>query len=192
MKAKRLARYLLNRRRFITDYKFQKMPTEVVVWSDSDFAGCLITRKSTSGGVVMFGGHCIKTYSSTQPVIALPPGEAEFYAIVKAGSTGVGMRSLFADFGIKMTIRLNTDSETGKSIASRKGAGIVRHIDTDDMWIQEKVAKKDIFLKKVPGKENISDGLTKHVERPKLDKYLAGSNQRLMPGGHELCPQIAD
>ena len=138
----------------------------------------------------MFGRHCVKTYSSTQPIIALSPGEAEFYAIVKAGSMGIGVRSLFVDFGIKVAIRLNTDSETGKSIASRKGAGRVRHIDTDDMWIQEKVAKKDIFLKKIPGKGNISDGLTKHVERPKLDQYLAGSNQRLVTGRHELCPKL--
>ena len=53
MKAKRLARCLLNHRRLITDYKLQEMPNEVVVWTDSDFAGCWRTRKSTSGGVVM-------------------------------------------------------------------------------------------------------------------------------------------
>ena len=87
------------------------------------------------------------------------------------------MRSSFVDFWIKVTIRLNTDSETGKRIASRKGAGGVRHLDTDDVWIQEKVA-------------NVSDGLTKRVERPKLDKYLVGSNQRLLPGRRELCPQL--
>ena len=97
----------------------------------------------------MFGRHCVKTYSSTQPVTALSPGEAEFYAIVEAVSMGIGVRSLFADFGIKVTIRLNTDSETGKSIASRKGAGRVRYIDTNGVWIQEKVAKKDILLREL-------------------------------------------
>ena len=147
-RAKRLARYLVRQKRLITDYKFQKMPTEVVIWSDSDHAGCWRTRKSTSGGV-MFGGHCVKSYSSTQPVIALSPGEAEYYVIVKAGTMGIGVWSLFADLGIKVTIRINTDSDTAKSIASRRGAGKVRHIETQEMWVQEKVAKKDTLLKKI-------------------------------------------
>ena len=105
---------------------------------------------------------------------------------------GIGVRNLMRDLGIEMTIRLNADSETAKSIASRRGAGRIRHLETQEMWVQEKVARKDIFLKKIWGKENISDGLAKRIERPKLDKYLAGSNQPFASGRHELCPQIAD
>ena len=101
------------------------------------------------------------------------------------------MRSLLADFGIKVTVRINVDSETAKSIASRKGAGKIRHVETQEMWVQEKVAKKDVFLRKIWGTENISDGLTKNVERPKLDKYLAGSNQRFV-SGRRTVSQIAD
>ncbi len=50
--AKRLARYLMNHRRIVLEYKYQERPKKVVVWSDTDFAGCGRTRKSTSGGVV--------------------------------------------------------------------------------------------------------------------------------------------
>ena len=170
----------------------QELPKDIVAWTDSDFADCWRTRKSTSGGVAMLGGRCVKSYSSTQPARALSPGEAEYYALASAGSIRTGVRSLMRDVGMEVTIRLNTDSETAKSIASRKGAGRIRHLETQEMWVQEKVAKKDIFLKTVWGEDNISDGLTKHVERPKLDKYLAGSNQRFALGRHELCPQIAN
>ena len=89
--AKRLARYLKGNRKVVIMYKYQKLSWKVIVWSDSDFAGCQRTRRSTSGGVVMFGRHCLKTYASMQPLIALSVGEAEYYGIVKGGCTGLGM-----------------------------------------------------------------------------------------------------
>ena len=79
------------------EYNFQRLPEKVVVWSDADFAGCKRTRRSTSGGVVMFGNHCIKTYSQTQETIALSSGESEFYGIVKAAAMGLGMKGLMGD-----------------------------------------------------------------------------------------------
>ena len=67
---------------------------------DTDFAGCLKTRKSTSGGIVMLNGHTVKSWSVTQDVIALSSGEAEFYAMVKAASQSLGMRAMMQDLGI--------------------------------------------------------------------------------------------
>ena len=72
------------------------------VWTDTDFAGCSETRKSTSGGVAMLGTHLIKGWSSTQSVIALSSGEAEFYGIVKGASVGLGIKSLLSDLGIQL------------------------------------------------------------------------------------------
>ena len=48
----------------------------VKVWTDTDFAGCPETKKSTAGGIIKFNGHLIKHWSSTQKIIALPSGEA--------------------------------------------------------------------------------------------------------------------
>ncbi len=84
--AKRLARYLKDNKRMVVEHKLQKMPEKVVVWSDTDFAGRKRTRRSTSGGVVMFGNRCIKTYNQTQKTIAFSCGESEFYGIAKAAA----------------------------------------------------------------------------------------------------------
>ena len=138
----------------------------------------------------MFGGHCLKTYASTQPLIALSVGEAEFYGIVRAGSTGLGIQSLFKDMGVDVKVQINTDSSTGKSIASRRGAGKVRHLDSQELWIQERVARGDISIKKIPGDENLSDILTKHVDRKTLDKHLTGIGLMRRTGRHELSPSI--
>ena len=94
---KRLERYLIDKRRVITEFKYQPKPSKVQVWVDTDHAGCKETRKSTSGGAVMFGNHLIKAWSVTQGVIALSSVEAEFYGIVKGGSVGMGIQSVLGD-----------------------------------------------------------------------------------------------
>ena len=98
------------------------------MYVDSDWAGDGSTRKSTSGGAACLNDHPVKTWASTQNVIALSTGEAEFYAIVKGASIGLGMKSLLEDLGEQVRVRVITDATTGKSLAGRNGLGKVRHI----------------------------------------------------------------
>ena len=46
---------------------------------------------------MLLGDHLIKGWSSTQAVIALSSGEAEYYGIVKGSSVGLRARSLIWD-----------------------------------------------------------------------------------------------
>ena len=116
----------------VMQYKEQRMSDELVIRCDSDWAGCKRTRKSTSGAVFMFGKHCLKTFSRTQDGIALSSGEAEFVAIVEAACTGLGIQAMLSDMGIKVKIRIMTDSSAAKSMVSRRGVGRVRHLDVKD------------------------------------------------------------
>ena len=50
IKAKRVARYLKGKPRFVLRYEYQEKPMGLTVWTDTDFAGCTKTCKSTSGG----------------------------------------------------------------------------------------------------------------------------------------------
>ena len=63
---------------------------ELNVYTDTDWAGCPRTRKSTSGGCVMLGRHTVKTWSSTQTSVALSSGEAEFNGVVRGAGVGLG------------------------------------------------------------------------------------------------------
>ena len=94
---KRLGRYLVQHPRLIQHYRRQSATKFLDVWVDTDFAGCLKTRKSTSGGMITIGDHVIKTWSTTQTTIALSSGEAEYYGIVRGASLALGVRSMLAD-----------------------------------------------------------------------------------------------
>ncbi len=96
-RARTLGRYLKDNSRIVISYKFQKLPDTMVVWSDADFRGHRRTHRSTSGGVVMYGSHCLKSCSSTQDKITFSSSEAKFYGIIRAGSHGPGMVGLRRD-----------------------------------------------------------------------------------------------
>ena len=55
------------------------------------------TRKSTNGGVLRHGQHVIKSWSTTQSVIALSTGEAEYYGAVKGSAIVLGAKSMAAE-----------------------------------------------------------------------------------------------
>ena len=67
---KRQARYLVDKPRSRTLFEYQKGVNEITVYTDTDFAGCERTRKSTSGGVIMLGRHMIKAWSNTQTAVS--------------------------------------------------------------------------------------------------------------------------
>ena len=68
-----------------------------------------------------------------------------------------------ADFGEEVEIELYSDSSAAIGIAYRQGLGKVRHIQVQQLWIQQKVMKKELKLLKVLGTENVADIMTKHV-----------------------------
>ena len=143
--------------------------------------------------VAMIGEHATKSWSNTQAIIALSSGEAEFYGLVKGGSIGLGLRSIMSDMGVecKLRMRVRTDSSAAKGIASRKGLGKVRHIEVNQLWIQDKVAKGEIELVKAPGTENIADALTKSVESEKLQWHMGKVGLTITSGRHNLMPEVS-
>ena len=59
---KRVARYLRYRPRMAQFFPHQSKLSPCLMWSDADHTGCVKTRKSVSGGVLMSGACCIKSY----------------------------------------------------------------------------------------------------------------------------------
>ena len=77
---KRCVRYLIKVPRVIQFFPWADQSESLEGFADSDWAGDGVGGKSTSGGVVRWGEHVLKTWSSTQTTIALSSGEAELYA----------------------------------------------------------------------------------------------------------------
>lgn len=160
---KKLSRYLRGAER--TEIRYVDAEESDVkyldVYVDSDWAGDKVTRRSTSGGVLAWGGAYLKSWSKRQSCVATSSGEAELYAMAKGAAEALGMKAVLEDLGWTVHIRIWTDSSAAKSIASRTGLGKTRHIEVQYLWIQDFVRKPFIHVKKIPGDDNIADLMTK-------------------------------
>ncbi|CAK0888487.1 unnamed protein product [Prorocentrum cordatum] len=173
---KRVGRYLKRHPSTVTVFTEQKMFDKIRVYVDSDHAGCAVTRKSTGGFVAMLGHHVIKHGSNLQSTVSLSSGESEYYALVKGGSVGLGLHSLFADWGLDLKVELASDSSAARGHVQRRGLGKMRHVQSRYLWIQERVGKGDLSIAAVPGKNNVADVLTKSVGGSLLRRHMATLN----------------
>ena len=139
----------------------------------------------------MHGSHSIKTWSASQPVIALSSGEAEYYGMVKGAGNTIGIASMFQDMGIQYPITLFTDSSAAKGISSRRGLGKVRHIELSQLWLQDQVARGKVSIRKIRGDDNFSDSLTKHSNPERIQQTMRGTMSKIIGGRHAIMPNVA-
>jgi hypothetical protein len=171
-KLRRLARYLLTVPRAVVKYYWQRPVECITAFTDSDFAGCRVTAKSTSGGVLLAGAHYLKSWSSTQKTIALSSGEAELTALVKCSCEAIGIVQLAADWCLTYEAEIFVDSSAALGVVGRKGAGKLRHVRVGQLWVQERAESGDLRYRKVRGTENPADMLTKTLSAPEITRYM--------------------
>ena len=99
---KRLGRSLVGSGRTVQKYEWQGHESEVTGYSDSDWAGCRVTGRSTSDGALMIGCHFIKGWSITQSNVTTRSAEAELIALVKCSAELLGIRSMLRDLELRV------------------------------------------------------------------------------------------
>ena len=162
-KITRIAKFLCGKPRVVWEFPNQERQDTIDVYVDANWAGCRRTRKSTSGGCAMIGRHCIKAWSKTQSIIAKSSAESELYGVIKGSSEALGLATMAKDFGEEMKVQVHVDATAAMGIVDRRGISRVRHIECDNLWIQELEARRMMPIAKVPGGENPADLMTKNV-----------------------------
>ena len=185
---KRIGRFLRHMPRVVQRFERQPPPRELCVFTDTNHAGCPVTRKTTSCSAVFYGAHCVQFTCTTQTVISLSTGESEWHGVVKGACVGLGMKSLSFDLTHRvLPLVLKPDSSAAIGIGSRRGAGKVRHIDTSSLWLQQHVTAKNILLEKVDGEVNPADLGTKHLAGPRMLQLMRLLGLEAKQGRHRLA-----
>jgi hypothetical protein len=141
-------------------FEWQAYSNLIQVYTDSDWAGCKKTRRSTSGGMVLRGKHLLANWSSQQSNVALSSAEAELNASVKGICEGLGMINMLKEMKRNYHLEVLIDSSAAKGIMQRTGCGKVKHLEARQLWVQESVAKKKVSIQKIPRNKNMSDAMT--------------------------------
>ena len=166
----------------------------MTVFADSDWGGDRLSRKSTSGGAIMLGDHCIRTWSSTQGAIALSSAEAEFYALIDAALKVKWAQSVLGELGVPISpiAEACTDSSAAKSFVSRRGLGKMRHLELRDLWLQREVGEGKVLVSKVVGERNPADAMTKFLGWRILRDRLNRLSIRLEWSGEDAADRRED
>ena len=169
---KRLLRYFKGAPRAAIQMAYGASGNVLKTYVAADFAGCVKTRRSTSGGCIMWNGCLLKAWSKTIPTLALSSGESELSALAKGAAEGLGARSLFHDLGVEVSLEIHSDATAAIGIAARQGLGRIRHISVADLWVQQRLKAGDFRTFKIPGADNPSDLMTKPVGSDLIHKFL--------------------
>lgn len=187
---RKIAKYLIGCPRLVAKFKYQNMPTVITAFTDSDWAGCSMTSKSTSGGALCLGEHVIKTYCKQQKVIALSSAKAELYAMVAASAEALALQAYARDLSLEFACELYCDSAAALGIAQRAGIGKVRHLRTQGLWVQEVRSSGRIAYRKVLGDKNPADLMTKHMSSELANRHLTTLNMELTDGRADVAPTL--
>ena len=189
---KRLGRYLKKHPRLVQLFVEQTSTTNVVRLDVyGDHAGCLKTRKSTTGMVLMRDAHCLKVSSHTQSTISLSSCESEYHGIVKCAAIGIGARSMLSDLACVLTSWYALTRQVDWTVGSRRGLDRLRHVQTRYWWVQQRVQQGDLRLKKEPGDTNVSDALTKSLDEKRMTNLLTMMGYEFRDGRTSLAPESA-
>ena len=103
----------------------------------------------------------------------------------------MGIKSMLGDLGVTgKRLRVKTDASVAKCLASWRGLGGIRHIEVNQLWLQEKVNRGEIEVMKVKGVGNLADALTKPLDGKSTKEHIRLSHQAVKTGRHELTPSF--
>jgi hypothetical protein len=132
---------------------------ELISYSDSNYVGCKIDKKSTSGGCHLLGRSLVSWTSKKQNSVALSTAEAEYIAAGAYCTQILYMKQTLLDYGVVLEkVPLLCDNESAVKFANNPVQhSRTKHIDIRHHFLRDHVAKGYIILVSHPileGKPN--------------------------------------
>ena len=154
----------------------RKSNFRMVGLSDSDWAGDVDTRRSTTGWMVYIGLALINWVSQLQSFIAQSSMEAETVAANKLLDELLLMQNMFAEAGILPESHSDTplliDNQAAIQAAYNPIAqGKTKHFDIQEFHLRENTTIGRVVPTKIHTDDNASDILTKAVDESTLSKH---------------------
>ncbi|KAJ9567318.1 hypothetical protein OSB04_003284 [Centaurea solstitialis] len=116
---------------------------ELISFTDSDYGGCKLDRKSTSGSCQFLGDKLVSWTSKKQNCVSTSTAEAEYVAAASCCSQVLWMKTQLLDYGYKLKrVPIYCDSESAIAITSNPVQhSKTKHIDIRYHFIKDNVEK---------------------------------------------------
>jgi len=161
----------LNRNRDVGLLLKKEVNSEVVAWSDSDYAGDPNDHKSTSGIAVFLGCMIICWYCSKQSTTAQSSTDAEAISMNFATKEVVWIRGFLNELGVDMKLPTRMKGDNLAAIMLSRNPMFhkrTKHIIVKIAYMQEMVKESVTLWEHIGTNDNIADMFTKPLPRLKF------------------------
>ncbi|KAG1670528.1 hypothetical protein FOA52_015393 [Chlamydomonas sp. UWO 241] len=136
-------------------------------YGDADYAGCVDTRRFTTGFVVTYNGTAVSWKSTTQQTVSRSTTEAEYQASGAVIGEAQWMIQLFPELGIPLRpMLIYSDSQGALAVLKNPGGSSrSKHIDVLHHVARKRVMRKDVLMEYIPTARMVADILTKALPK---------------------------
>ncbi|GJX31986.1 putative ribonuclease H-like domain-containing protein [Tanacetum coccineum] len=170
----------------------RESPFDLEAFSDSDYGGSNLDRKSTTGGCQFLGQRLISWQCKKQTIVATSTTEAEYVAAANCCGQVLWVQNQLLDYGFNfMNTKIHIDNESTICIVKNPVYhSKTKHIEIRHHFIRDCYEKKLISVEKIHTDLNVADLLTKPFDGPRFNylvvsigfaeivDFLRGSNLR--------------
>ncbi|GJS38382.1 putative ribonuclease H-like domain-containing protein [Tanacetum coccineum] len=150
-------------------------PFDLEAFSDSDYAGASLDRKSTTGGCQFLGKRLISWQCKKQTIVANSTTEAEYVAAANCCGQVLWIQNQMLDFGFNfMNTKIYIDNESTICIVKNLVFhSKTKHIEIRYHFIRDSYEKKLIQVIKIHTYQNVVDLLTKAFDASRFNFLIA-------------------
>jgi len=132
-------------------------------YTDADWAGCTIDRKSTSGTCHFLGFALVSWFSKKQNSVALSTAEAEYISAASCCAQVLWMKQTLLDLGLSYDhVPIMCDNTSAINLSKNPVLhSRTKHIEIRHHFLRDHVQKGDITLEYISTNHQIADILTK-------------------------------
>jgi ABC-type transport system involved in Fe-S cluster assembly fused permease/ATPase subunit len=160
---------------------------ELLGYTDADWGGDIISRKSTSGFLFLLNNNIISWLSMLQKTVALSSCESEYMAFKEAIKEVIYLNNLRIYFNKFLNNNNNnnnipkllTDSESAMKLANNpEFHKRSKHIDITYHFIRDAIIDKKVDLLYINTKRQLADGFTKGLDINKHNNFISSLGLR--------------
>ncbi|GKA52033.1 ribonuclease H-like domain-containing protein, partial [Tanacetum coccineum] len=163
---------------------FSSSTTDLVAYSDADWAGCPTTRRSTSGYCVFLGNNLLSWSAKRQSTLSRSSAEAEYRGVANAVAETCWLRNLLRELHTPLSSAtlVYCDNVSAVYLSSNPVQHQrTKHIEIDIHFVRDLVAAGQVRVLHVPSRYQYADIFTKGLPSALFEEFRTSLSVRCPP-----------